>query len=49
MGFLREDCIACLRAAMGDQNIAVEFLMNGIPEAVEDEADAKFRKSLTIF
>ena len=24
---------------MGDQNIAVEFLMNGIPEVIEDEGD----------
>lgn len=38
MGFEYYQIIECLRAAGNDMNIAVEFLMNGIPNDEEDEA-----------
>lgn len=31
MGFEREKCNAALRAAFGDSDRAVEYLLNGIP------------------
>lgn len=34
MGFPEAEVKACLRAAAGNPNVAVEFLMNGIPEQV---------------
>lgn len=32
MGFPREECTAALRAAFGDSDRAVEYLLNGIPQ-----------------
>jgi len=34
MGFPKSEVIACLRASQGNADVAVEFLMNGIPPAV---------------
>lgn len=35
MGFPEAECRAALRAAMGNGDVAVEFLMNGIPESAQ--------------
>jgi hypothetical protein len=32
MGFARDDCLAALRAANGNADRAVEYLMNGLPD-----------------
>eukprot|EP00978_Attheya_sp_CCMP212_P024841 scaffold78720_cov45-Attheya_sp.AAC.1 len=40
MGFPEAEARACLRAASGNPDIAVEFLMNGIPPAVQAQQAA---------
>lgn len=31
MGFEREKCVSALRAAFGNSEVAVDYLLNGIP------------------
>lgn len=40
MGFPEEEARACLRAAGGNADVAVEFLMNGIPDYAQQAAAA---------
>lgn len=39
MGFERANVIDCLRAAENHSNLAVEYLMNGIPQHEEEEEE----------
>lgn len=41
MGFPEAECRAALRAAMGNGDVAVEFLMNGIPESAQMTTGAR--------
>lgn len=48
MGFAREEVEVCLRAALNDGNVAVEFLMNGIPEGLgADDCDGHDGQAMT--
>jgi len=38
LGFPESDCRACLRASNGNPDVAVEFLMNGIPPGISASA-----------
>jgi len=40
LGFPESDCRACLRASNGNPDVAVEFLMNGIPPGISGAAGA---------
>eukprot|EP00984_Skeletonema_dohrnii_P031053 scaffold23089_cov78-Skeletonema_dohrnii-CCMP3373.AAC.2 len=40
LGFPESDCRACLRASNGNPDVAVEFLMNGIPPGISAAAAA---------
>jgi len=40
LGFPESDCRACLRASNGNPDVAVEFLMNGIPPGISAAATA---------
>lgn len=39
MGFLEQDVRACLLAAHGNADVAVEFLMNGIPDYIQEQSN----------
>ena len=39
IGFLRDEVITCLRAALNDGNVAVEYLIHGIPEGLKKDVE----------
>eukprot|EP00573_Skeletonema_grethae_P005100 CAMPEP_0201694942 /NCGR_PEP_ID=MMETSP0578-20130828/7037_1 /ASSEMBLY_ACC=CAM_ASM_000663 /TAXON_ID=267565 /ORGANISM="Skeletonema grethea, Strain CCMP 1804" /LENGTH=458 /DNA_ID=CAMNT_0048180697 /DNA_START=76 /DNA_END=1452 /DNA_ORIENTATION=+ len=47
LGFPESDCRACLRASNGNPDVAVEFLMNGIPPGISASAPAPAASSGT--
>mmetsp|Transcript_3506 Transcript_3506/g.7378 ORF Transcript_3506/g.7378 Transcript_3506/m.7378 type:complete len:419 (-) Transcript_3506:176-1432(-) len=47
LGFPESDCRACLRASNGNPDVAVEFLMNGIPPGISAAAGSSSSSSAT--
>ena len=42
MGYVREDIIPCQTASLNDTEVAIEFLLNGIPEDLEGDSQEDY-------
>ncbi len=45
MGFDREKCVAALRAAFGNAEVAVDYLINGIPSYAQQNNQGQSQQS----